>query len=238
MKLKFLNLSALFILGFALAGFSQTADEIISKHIEAIGGADAWSKINSIKQEGSLQVQGTDVDIVLTIMKGKGTRQDITLSSAGMTGYRIITPTEGWSYMPFNGQMAPEAITPDELAQDQDDMDPEGPFINYKAKGHKIEYLGKEDVEGTEAYKLKAEMKGGKVETFFIDPSSYMVIRTVVKQKVNGQEVEQQTDLSNYEKLPEGIVMPKTITLPFGELNITSVVVNGNVDESTFKKPD
>jgi hypothetical protein len=238
MKWFNIKLLSLFLLTISASAFAQTADEIISKHIAAIGGADAWNKVNSIRQEGSMQVQGADVAIVLTAVNGKGSRQDITLTSMGMSGYQIITPTEGWNYMPFNGQMSPEAMTADDVAQAQDDLDTHGSLVDYKAKGHTVEYLGKEDVDGTEAYKIKVTLKGGKIQTLFFDPETFYVIRSTVKQKVNGQEIEQSSDLSNYEKLPEGIVVPKTITLPFGDLTITKVEVNGTVDEKLFKKPE
>ena len=238
MKWINIKLLSLFSIAFSLSAFSQTADEIVNKHINAIGGAEAWKNVKSIRQEGNMQVQGTDVAIVLTAVNGKGSRQDITLTSMGMSGYQIITPSEGWNYMPFNGQQSPEAMTPDDLAQAQDELDTQGSLVDYKTKGHTVEYLGKEDVDGTEAYKLKVALKGGKIQTLFIDPETFYIIRATVKQKVNGQEIEQSTDLSNYEKLPEGIVVPKTITLPFGDLNITKVEVNGSVDESIFKKPD
>jgi hypothetical protein len=45
---------------------AQTADEVVNKHIDAIGGKDAWKKVTSTKMEGSLNVQGTDVAITIT----------------------------------------------------------------------------------------------------------------------------------------------------------------------------
>ena len=53
--------------------------------------------------------------------------------------------------------------------------------------------------------------------------------------KANGQEVEQTANLANYKKLPEGIVMPMSITLPIGEMVISKVTVNPAVDEAIFK---
>lgn len=236
--LLFIMVAAVLHSSAQTAASGPTADEIVGKHIDAIGGADAWNKINSIRQEGNLQVQGADVDVTLTVVNGKGSRQDITVTAMGMSGYQIVTPTEGWNYMPFNGQMAPEAMTADDIAQNQDNLDAHGALVDYKAKGHSVEYLGKEDVEGTATYKLRLTLKGGKVQTLYIDPETYYVIRSTIKQTVNGQEIEQTTDLSNYEKLPEGIVVPKTITLPFGDLIITKVEINGSVDENIFKKPE
>lgn len=212
---------------------AQTADEIITKHIEAIGGADAWKKVNSVKMEGTMQVQGATVTMTQTILHTKGNRQDISVM--GMNGFTIIAPTSGWNFMPFNGQAAPEALTPEDVAEAQADLDVQGSLIDYAAKGHTVEYLGKDDVEGTDCFKLKINLKSGKSETYFFDAKSYLLIRSIAKQKANGQEVEITTNFSNYEKLPEGILVAKSVTLPFGEMNITKITINGPVDETIFK---
>jgi hypothetical protein len=213
--------------------FAQTVEEIVTKHIEAIGGAPAWKKINSLYYEGKITVQGAEVNVTLTALNGKGVRQNI--SFMGMTGYQIVTPTAGWNFMPFQGQATPEAMTADELKQSADDLDVQGKLIDYKSKGHTVEYLGKDDVEGTECFKLKITSKAGNVETVFIDPKSYYIVRSVAKKTANGQESDVQTDLSNFQKLPEGIVVPFSIKLSEGELVISKAEVNKQVDESTFK---
>jgi len=213
--------------------FAQTAEEIVTKHIEAIGGAAAWKKVNSLYYEGKITVQGTEVNVTLTALNGKGARQNISVM--GMTGYQIVTPTAGWNFMPFQGQTTAEAMTADQLKESADDLDVQGKLIDYKSKGNTVEYLGKDDVEGTECFKLKITTKAGNVETAFIDPKSYYVVRSVVKKTANGQQSDVQTDLSNYQKLPEGIVVPFSIKLSEGELVISKAEVNKQVDESTFK---
>jgi len=213
--------------------FAQTAEEIVAKHVEAIGGAAAWKKINSLSYEGKMTVQGAEVNVTLTVLNGKGVRQNISVM--GLTGYQIITPTAGWNFMPFQGQTSPEPMTADELKQSADDLDVQGKLVDYKSKGNTVEYLGKDDVEGTECFKLKITSKAGNIETVFIDPKSYYIVRSVAKRTANGQESDVPTDLSNYKKLPEGIVVPFSITLPFGELVISKAEVNKQIDESTFK---
>src|SRR3954471_10043800 len=81
---------------------AQTADEIVKKHVDAIGGADAWKKVNSTRMEGTLNVQGNDVSVTITKLQGKGMRQDISVG--GTSGYVILTPTGGTTYLPFQGQ--------------------------------------------------------------------------------------------------------------------------------------
>jgi hypothetical protein len=232
MKKTFISILAIMVVGFSYAQ-DLTADQIVNKYIEAIGGKAAWSKVNSLVMKGALKVQGADVSIVSTVVDKKGAKQDITIG--GMHGYNIITADSGWNYAPWQGQKVPEPVTADDLKEGQDQLDVQGNLIDYAAKGHTIELLGKDDVDGVEAYKLKETLKSGKVETIYIDPSTFYIIRDVTKQKANGQENDVKTDLNNYQKLPEGIVVPMSLTLPFGELKITEVKVNSNVDPAVFR---
>jgi hypothetical protein len=231
MKKFLLSILATMIISFSFAQ-DLTADQIVNKYIEAIGGKAAWSKVNSLVMKGTLKLQGAELQMTSTVVDKKGMRQDFTVN--GMTGYQIITPDSGWNFSPFQGQKIPEPITADDLKQGQDQLDIQGNLIDYAAKGHTVELMGRDDVDGIETYKLKETLKSGKEETIYIDPQSFLIIRDVIKEKANGKETEVKTDLSNYKKLPEGILVPMSIKLPFGELNITDVKVNGNVDPSLF----
>jgi len=231
MKKILFAIVAMFCFGLTNA---QTADSIINKHIEAIGGKDAWMKVNSLRMEGVMKVQGAEINVKITVLNNKGMRQDITFG--GMSGYQILTPTGGWNFMPFQGQKQPDPITDDELKESQSELDAQGTLLNYKEKGHNVEYLGTEDVDGVDAYKIKETLKGGKVETVYIDPKNYYIIRVVSKVKANGQEMDQTQNMSNYQKQPNGIVIPMSMTTGFGgDLTITKVEINVPIEESIFK---
>jgi hypothetical protein len=96
---------------------------------------------------------------------------------------------------------------------------------------------GKEDVDGTECFKLKLTRKSGRESVYLIDPKTYFAVRSMTKMMVNGQEINQTINLSNYQKLPEGITIP--FTMENGQapapINITKVEVNPKIDESIFK---
>lgn len=212
---------------------AQSADEIVANYINAIGGIDNWKKVNSIFYEGKLTVHGTDVTIYKTVLHGKGMRQNMT--TASMTAFQISTPNEGWEFMPFRGQQKPEQLGEGAVKLNADQYDAQGVLVDYKSKGHSIEYLGKETIDGKECYKLQVKHKSGKIEILYFDASSSLMVRSVVKQNENGKEVDVITKLSNYQKQPEGILYPMTIGLPMGEMNITKVNVNKPVNESIFK---
>ena len=233
-KMKNLIIFGLFILALVFAQFAQaqTVDEVINKHVDALGGKENLSKIQNVVMEGSLNIQGTEIALNLTQVNNKLNRQDIT--AMGMHGFDMMTVTEGWQYMPFQGMQKPEPKTADEVKESQSDLDIAGPLVDYAAKGHKMELVGKEDVDGTECYKIKASLASGKEVTFFIDPASSMIIRTKEKRKMNGQETEMQTDFSDY-KAVEGVKMPYSITQQFGTVLISSIKVNQTIPESVFK---
>src|SRR6188474_1653571 len=102
--MKLIRTSAIAILAMLVSVFTlaQTAEEIVTKHIEAVGGAAAWKKVNTLYYEGKITVQGAEVNVTLAASNGKGVRQNI--SFMGMTGYQIVAPTAGWRFMPFQGQ--------------------------------------------------------------------------------------------------------------------------------------
>lgn len=215
--------------------FAQTADEVIAKHIEAIGGKENWKKVNSMRQEATLSVQGMDIPVVISAVHNKATKQEYTVM--GMTGYSIITSEGGWNFNPMQGQTKPEPITQDELKYGKDNLDLQGDFVDYNTKGHSIQLMDKEDIEGVECFKVKLTRKSGNESIFFFDPKTYYVVRTSSKMSANGQEVESVVNMSNYQKLPEGIVIAHTIesTAIPAPITVTKVIINGNIDEAVFK---
>lgn len=225
----------LMALAFSGSMMAQTADEIVAKHIEAVGGKDNWKKITSMRMEASVNAQGMDVPVIIHQVHNKATKQEYTVMN--MTGYSIITTEGGWNFNPFMGQTAPEPMTADEVKAGQDQLDIQGEMLDYKEKGHSIELQGKEDVDGTECFKLKLTRKSGRESTYLIDPKTYYAIRSITKMTVNGQEINQTVNLSNYQKLPEGIVVPFTMESANAPapINISKVEVNPKIDEAIFK---
>ena len=230
MKLPKAIVTSLILLPW-LVGHAQTADEIIDKYIKAIGGKDAWKKVTTIKQQAVIDLNGTEVQVESITAHEKGARQSI--SFAGMTGYTIFTQNDGYNYYPWQ-QQKPEAITPEEVKENADNLDAQGPLIDYKEKGHTAEYVGMDDFEGTDCYKIKLTEKSGKIITFYVDPSNYFIIHAVTITKANGHENEQKTDFSNYQKLPEGIWMPMNIR-DGNTIKIKKVEINVHVDDASFK---
>jgi hypothetical protein len=202
---------------------AQTVDEVINKHIAALGGKENLNKIQNVVMEGSLNIQGNDIALTLTRVNKKLNRQDI--SAMGMNGFDMTTDKDGWRYMPFQGMQKPEPKTEDEVKKGQNGLDINGPFVDYAAKGNKVELQGKEDVEGAACY---------KEVTYYVDIASGMINRAKENRKMNGEDTEMVTDFSDYKDV-EGVKMAFTITQQIGTISISSIKVNQTIPDSAFK---
>ncbi len=232
--MKNLLLLGFLVLFLVLTQFAQaqTIDEVINKHIEALGGKGKLSKIQNVITEGSMNYQGAEIGITTTAVHNKLFRQDISVN--GMNGFDMITHTEAWTYMPFFGMQKPEPKTAEEVQQNKPDMDLAGPLVDYLEKGHKAELMGKEMIDGKNSYKIKTSLAGGKMLMLYIGVESNMIVRTIDKRKVNGQDVDVQTDLADYKEV-EGVKMPHSITQQYGTIYISSIKVNQLIPESAYK---
>jgi outer membrane lipoprotein-sorting protein len=220
---------------------AQTADEIIAKNIEARGGKDKIKSVQSIRMTGKIAMgQGMEAPISMEVARPNKLRMEFTMQ--GMTGIQAYDGKTGWSVMPFLGKKDPETMSADEIKQTEDQADLDGVLVDYKEKGHQIEYAGKEDVEGTPAHKLKVTKKNGDVVMVYIDAESYMNIKEAGKINIRGQEIENEVTFSDFKPV-EGVVFPFSLEqkpkgAPAGTvITISKIEVNPTLDASRFSMP-
>jgi hypothetical protein len=178
-----------------------TADEIIARNVEARGGAGALRALTVLKRTGRLVIPGMRMELMLVEWKTAtgGYRQEVTLQ--GLTAIQAWDGHEAWQVQPFEGRKDPSRVSADEAKGLALAADAALPFVDYKAKGHAVEYLGLEDVDGTPAHALRVRLKGGDEATFWIDPDTWMVVRELDRQTIRGAEQLTETDYGEYEKV-------------------------------------
>src|SRR2546421_12656019 len=86
----------------------------------------------------------------------------------------------------------------------------DGPLVNWKEKGSTLEYIGREDVDGTSAYKIKVVRKNGDVNFVYLDPEHFLEIRILSQRVRHVAQEETETDVSDYEKIV-GLFIPCSI---------------------------
>ena len=239
-------LAALLVGSAAVPAAAQDAQSLVAKNLEARGGEAALSAIKAISFSGRVIFPG---DFELTYKEtraklGTGTadRGDLTLQ-----GLDLVQSYDGhggaWKINPFQGRKDPEKMSADEARALADGALIEGPLLASRHDGSRVEYLGREDFDGTNAYKLRVTQKDGDQFTYWLDPDTYLEIKIAETRKLRGAEQTTETELGDYERVA-GIYFPMSIeSWNQGQDNqrqrtiIASGEANPAVDPSFFAEP-
>ncbi|HEX2684939.1 MAG TPA: hypothetical protein VHL77_13430 [Ferruginibacter sp.] len=217
---------------------AQTAEEIVNRHIDAIGGKEVLEKITSQVIESSLNVMGSDLASTSTLLVGKGFKNVANFN--GQEIIQSITPTSGWMINPLAGQVDATAMPEDQVKDAQSALQIGGALYNYAAKGSKVVLDGTENIEGVKAYKIKLTNKEGKESFYFIDPTTYYVLKTESTANAQGQDITVVSTFSNYKKTDFGYVIPYTTVRNQGfemTINVNTVEFNKAIDPKIFDMP-
>ena len=220
---------------------AQTVDEIIAKNVQARGGADKLKSVQSIKSTATMTMgPGMEAPGVLIQKRPGYARLEFTVQ--GLTAVQAYDGKNAWQIMPFMGKKDPELMSADEAKEVEETADLDGPLVDYKSKGHQAELLGKEKVEGTDAYKIKLTLKNGDVQTIYIDADSFLEIKEETKRMVRGTEQVIESSIGDYKEV-NGIIFPFAMengvkgSAEKQKLTITKVELNVPADDSIFKMP-
>ncbi|MBK8493527.1 MAG: outer membrane lipoprotein-sorting protein [Saprospirales bacterium] len=214
MKIKSLLLAVGILLSASAVSHAQTADEVIGKYLETIGGTDAWTSFNSMRVTGKAIQMGVNYPFTVISM-----RPNLTKVVADVMGKEFIEAYDGesaWGLNPFAGGTAPQKSTEEE-SKEAAMQHFESDFINYRDKGYTVDLEGKEEIEGTECYKLKLVKEEGREEYHFIDAENYVPImmRSFLQTgQMKGQAVE--TYFSDYQEVEgTGVLIAYTMEQRF-----------------------
>jgi hypothetical protein len=226
----------------AFAAGAQTADDIVNKHIQAMGGLDKIKSVKTLRMTGKM-VMGQGMEAPMTIETARPNKLRVEFTFQGMTGVQGFDGTKGWQVMPFMGKTEPEELPAEQVEQMKEQADIDGLLVGYKDKGSTVEYLGKGDLEGTPVEKIKLTKKNGDVVTFFIDAESYLVLKQAAKITMMGQQVEGEAILGDYKQV-DGITYPfsmeqKAQGAPGAGMvmSFEKIEVNPELDGSRFDMP-
>jgi len=231
-----MSLRLAIVLSAALAGLSgtasaMTADELVAKNLEARGGAAKLRTLKTMHTVGTQRIGGgQEAKVESWAVAPEEFRGEFSMQ--GMTAVQAWDGQEAWSISPFGGRRDPQRVSAADAKGLIERADIAGPLVDYQAKGNKVEYLGTEDIDGTDAHKLRVTQKNGDTQVLFLDPDQFLEIRVVNHRMVRGQEEVSSTDLGEYEKV-DGIWFP----FESGRTHLEKVELNQPIDPKIFAFP-
>jgi hypothetical protein len=231
-SIKFLLLALAAITASSMYG--QTVDEVISKHVDAIGGKDKLSQLKSLYTENSMDVMGNAVTQKEYLLEGKGFKSEVEFNGSNII--QCVTDKGGWMINPMMGSTDAQAIPDAAFKSSKPMIYVGGALTDYSTKGYKAELLGKEG----ENFKIKVTADGNETY-YFIDSKTYYLTKSIMKGEAMGQAVEVTTTYSDHKKTDFGVVLPYTKSVDMGMFQyvqkIDKVEVNKAIDAKIFEMP-
>jgi outer membrane lipoprotein-sorting protein/predicted aspartyl protease len=234
---KFLSLSlGLLVLIFGVQNSkAQTLEEILSKHMQALGGEEALKAERNSIAEVDIVVPGGLTGKVKNYFKYPDklrTEMDFKV----MKELTIYDGEKGW-VQDANGQV--RELAGMELEQSKSELyfSLYGYLFPERAKG-KVEYLGREESGGINYYLVQATPEGCDPVKIFINPETYLIDKTVSK-----YDIAVATNYFSDYKDFGGVKVATSMVINMGDTaydirsTLTNIESNPELSDDLFKMP-
>jgi outer membrane lipoprotein-sorting protein len=220
----------------------ETLDQILAKNYESRGGLEKLKSIQTVKIKGKIVQSMMNLEMPLELWYKKPNK--IRMESS-FQGRKVVQGYDGkiaWWIMPFLGTDDPQEMAEDQAREVKEMAESMDPLVDYKDKGYKLELVGKEDMEGTEVYKLKMTRKNDKIEYYCLDTESGIELKNSSYRKQGDSEILVETYSGDYQEV-DGLMMAfqmevkannqTSVSMTFSEFKF-----NEDMDDSLFSMPE
>jgi hypothetical protein len=226
---------------FGVSSYSQTADELIAKNIQARGGMEKIKAIKTTRVTARFEGGGGfTARVGQENQRPNLLRETFTLQ--GMTQVQAYDGSQGWQIQPFGGKKDPELMGEDDVRDLLLDADFDGPLVDYKEKGSTVEYLGHDVVDGDDALRLKVTLKNGDIIYCYLDPDTFIEIRREIQQFIRGSVRDRVVGFGSY-KTVDGVMYPFSISQgpknnpDLQTITMQKIEANVKIDPADFMLP-
>ncbi len=159
-----------------LAAKSQTADEIINRYIQFIGGAENWKLVSSITTSGNYNYGGVAFPYVAYSKAPNLYLYVVTFN--GKSFSQAYNGKVGWRIDGFKNEKAKTILKDKEATAlaNEADVELEGPLVNYRQNGYTAELLAPDSVNSKPCYKIRL-LTNGDTAVYFFDRSDYSLVK-------------------------------------------------------------
>ena len=236
-KSKIFYLLLCFI-AIGLMSCSESANDIITKAIKARGSLDEQKAVKTVVADIKAINFGFDISMKMTIFLPDKIRMDMNLLGKPIT--TIINHGKGWMVSDSAMQMMPE----DQVKDNQRAVESQMNFfrselISDRDQSLKISLLEKDTLDGKKVFRIKIMSKDSIEKIVFIDPDTYLQVKTQVSERIQGIKSVSEVYYRNYKQV-QGFMVPYLIELkqngtPSGKMSIINLHFNQPVDTKIFE---
>ena len=217
-------------------------DEIVASNLAARGGKDRIQALQTIRATGTATASGGRVARVTYEIKRPGLFR-LEFSSQGTKSVFAHDGEIGWQVAPLRGLLEPQATTPEtDQGFGADERDIEGPLVDWRNKGYLVELIGREMLEGGEAFKLEVTLTDGSIRYDYIDVESKQIVRSDLPRMIRGEDVVLVDTFADFRDVG-GLVFPHLIESHVKDrpetirIVVESIELDPDLDDARFRFP-
>lgn len=221
--------------------YAQEVDEIITKYLDAMGGIERLRHWETLKGTGYyIMLSQGGKEVPFTTWYKAPVKKRVDMIIEGDTATYSFDGETSWFCDPSKGVYVP-MLMPEPQAKNNKDNADEYAFIDYRKKGHRVEYIGKEEFEGRDVYKVKLIRAGGAESYHFFDCNTGHELKIVISSQTG--ESNQTTEIIEHDfRQIEWLVLPFSIETrvngqPVYKLLIREAVIDIDIDDAIFSMP-
>jgi hypothetical protein len=173
------------------------------KYVMALGGRERIIELKSIKARGVMTGMGTDLPLNLTWASPNRLRMEILVQGNSYISVFDGTTAASFRVAPSTGhgerlELSKEEATSLIRSARRFNLAEYLPF----AKGSsEVEFLGRENVNGVLAFKLRWKTASGDGVTIYLDPISFLELRRDMVEQVDGMAYESESYSADYREV-------------------------------------
>ena len=203
---------------------------------EIEGGLEKIRATTSVKMTGKVAADGKDITMTIWAKRPNMMRREYTVD-----GQKMVNAFDGTTLWSVGRHGASRALPGPQAAYAKQESEFDSVFVDYKEKGHTIEFLGKEKVNGKDAYRVKVQKKGGPPQDYYLDAETGLEMKISTNADQGGAPAVIVTEMSDYRDVDGRLVPFSTKQLVNGKvmasMAMEKVEFNVPVDESVFRMP-
>ena len=212
-----------------------SVDEVVAKHLEAMGGLDRLKDIQTLKKVAKVTMQGRQATTTMYFKRPNLSRQEVEVD--GKTVISAFDGTTPWIINPMTGFNRPVTVSGAQAASIREDSSFDGPLVDFKSRGTIIDYVAREPLGDGEAHHLRVTSASRQIRHLYLDATTYLEVKLAAE--VEKTKLEQLS--SDYRDVDGVKVAHHLKTIVNGavqaEMQLESVEFNLPIETALFRMP-
>jgi hypothetical protein len=221
------------------------AEQIVAKSVQASGGEEAWRKVQTLIWSGHLESERIpEHRVAFFLEEQRPNKSRFEIMGLSVRSVRVVDGTHGWTMRPGqSGIPEVESLSPTEVKFARDAAGLEGPLVDAAAQGGRVELEGREQLEGSDCYRLTVTLASGERQAVWVDAKSFLLSRyDRTSYNKSGMKGTVSVYYRAY-KAVDGLQLPALVEiggaagLKRDKMIIEKVEVNSPINERQFARP-